>query len=227
MDEGPARHGAHLFRVNLFPKAGLGDRGVGGPRPDAERGLRRQRSPDPDFAARPGAVDERASGVAGRPVGRPRPLLSAERGGDVADRLRPEEAARPGGGGERYRRRARTRLAERSGRPAGVDAAIGYGLSSSTSSKGPSASATSVSRRVPGPRSSWTSLTLRFVLCIRSCHPWVGLPAGSPTQGWQERMHSTNLSVSEVQEDRGPWTRRETEVALALGPFELVLLERP
>jgi hypothetical protein len=53
------------------------------------------------------------------------------------------------------------------------------------------------------------------------------LPAGSPTQGWQERMHSTNLSVSEVQEDRGPWTRRETEVALALGPFELVLLERP
>jgi hypothetical protein len=53
------------------------------------------------------------------------------------------------------------------------------------------------------------------------------LPAGSPTQGWQEQMHGADLSASEVQEGRGTWTRRETEVALSLGPFELVLLERP
>jgi len=53
------------------------------------------------------------------------------------------------------------------------------------------------------------------------------LPAGSPTQGWQERMHGESLGVSQVEERRGPEARSETEVALTLRPFEVALLERP
>jgi hypothetical protein len=53
------------------------------------------------------------------------------------------------------------------------------------------------------------------------------LPSGTPTAGWQERMHGRSLKTGEVQEGRGPMTRSETEVALTLRPFEIAVVEGP
>jgi hypothetical protein len=53
------------------------------------------------------------------------------------------------------------------------------------------------------------------------------LPSGTPTGGWQERMHGKSLRVGEVEEGRGPGSRRETEVALTLRPFEIAVVEGP
>jgi hypothetical protein len=49
--------------------------------------------------------------------------------------------------------------------------------------------------------------------------------AGAPARTWKERMHGKSLTVGEVKEDHGPMTRRETEVALTLLPFEIAVLE--
>jgi hypothetical protein len=52
-------------------------------------------------------------------------------------------------------------------------------------------------------------------------------PEGTPAAGWKERMHGRGLETRVVEQGRGRWVRRETEVALTLRPFEPVLVERP
>jgi hypothetical protein len=53
------------------------------------------------------------------------------------------------------------------------------------------------------------------------------LPAGTPTLGWQERMHGSALMTGEIEKNFRGVTLKETEVALTLQPFEIVLVERP
>ena len=52
------------------------------------------------------------------------------------------------------------------------------------------------------------------------------LAGGTATGGWQERMHRRSLKVRDVEEGHGPMARHETEVALALRPFEIAVVER-
>jgi hypothetical protein len=52
------------------------------------------------------------------------------------------------------------------------------------------------------------------------------LPADAPLGGWSERMHGAGLSVTRVEEGKEPWKQVGTEVALALQPFEVALVER-
>ena len=47
----------------------------------------------------------------------------------------------------------------------------------------------------------------------------------TPARTWKERMHGKSLTIGEVEEGHGPMTRRETEVALTLLPFEIALIE--
>jgi hypothetical protein len=49
--------------------------------------------------------------------------------------------------------------------------------------------------------------------------------AGTPARVWKERMHGKSLTIGEVEEGHGPMTRRETEVALTLLPFEIAVVE--
>ena len=51
------------------------------------------------------------------------------------------------------------------------------------------------------------------------------LPAVTPARVWKERMHDKSLTVADVEEGKGPWARRETEVALTLLPFEIAVIE--
>jgi hypothetical protein len=50
-------------------------------------------------------------------------------------------------------------------------------------------------------------------------------PVVTPARVWRERMHGKSLTVADIEEGKGPWVRRETEVALTLLPFELALVE--
>jgi len=50
-------------------------------------------------------------------------------------------------------------------------------------------------------------------------------PAVTPARVWKERMHDKSLTVADVEEGKGPWARRETEVALTLLPFEIAVIE--
>jgi hypothetical protein len=52
-------------------------------------------------------------------------------------------------------------------------------------------------------------------------------PGATPVRGWKERMHDKSLGVAGVEEGKEPFLRRETEVALTLLPFEIVLIESP
>jgi hypothetical protein len=52
-------------------------------------------------------------------------------------------------------------------------------------------------------------------------------PAVTPARTWKERMHDKTLATAEVEEGKGPWARREAEVALTLLPFEIALVEAP
>jgi len=51
------------------------------------------------------------------------------------------------------------------------------------------------------------------------------LAAETPARAWKERMHGKSLTVGDVEEGHGPMTRRETEVALTLLPFEIAVVE--
>jgi hypothetical protein len=53
------------------------------------------------------------------------------------------------------------------------------------------------------------------------------LPSGTPTSGWQERMHNLSLKVRDVEAGRGKVARHETEVILTLRPFEIAVVEGP
>jgi hypothetical protein len=53
------------------------------------------------------------------------------------------------------------------------------------------------------------------------------LPEGTPTEGWQERMHGEELRTSVIEKGFRTGPRTETEVALTLQPFEIALVERP
>ena len=50
-------------------------------------------------------------------------------------------------------------------------------------------------------------------------------PAGTPAGVWKERMHDLKLAAGEVEIGHGPFARREREVALTLGAFEIALIE--
>ncbi len=53
------------------------------------------------------------------------------------------------------------------------------------------------------------------------------LPATAPASGWRERMQGLDLAAKRVDEGEGGWARHETEVALALPPFGIALVEAP
>jgi len=53
------------------------------------------------------------------------------------------------------------------------------------------------------------------------------LPGATPVRGWKERMHEKSLTVAGVEEGQEEFLQRETEVALTLLPFEIVLIESP
>jgi hypothetical protein len=50
-------------------------------------------------------------------------------------------------------------------------------------------------------------------------------PTAAPARVWKERMHDKTLTVADVEEGEGRWVRRETEVALALGSFEIAVIQ--
>jgi hypothetical protein len=50
-------------------------------------------------------------------------------------------------------------------------------------------------------------------------------PVATPARSWKERVHDQTLAVSDVELGKGPFARRETEVALTLQPFEIALIE--
>ncbi|HEY1794073.1 MAG TPA: hypothetical protein VGG34_14250 [Opitutaceae bacterium] len=57
----------------------------------------------------------------------------------------------------------------------------------------------------------------------------VGLrfPAGTPVDGWTERMHGERLVVTQPEEGFGATRQKETQVELTLRPYELALVEKP
>jgi len=52
------------------------------------------------------------------------------------------------------------------------------------------------------------------------------LAGGTPTTGWEERMHRKSLRIRDVEEGQGPTARHEAEVGLTLGPFEIGVVMR-
>ena len=50
-------------------------------------------------------------------------------------------------------------------------------------------------------------------------------PAKPPVRGWKELMHGKNLVVTNVDIGEAEWARHETDVAVTLRPFEIVLIE--
>lgn len=51
------------------------------------------------------------------------------------------------------------------------------------------------------------------------------LPSAGQSRTWTERLHGKALSVSTIDQGEGPGATHETDVALALAPFEVALVE--